>query len=252
MERPVTHLDDERIQRLLHGGLGAPEHSAVQAHLAGCADCRQAVSAAERENDELRSLLHRVDHQLPSISADAIIARARTGGVAWGRLAAGIFLSLGLASAAYAAPGSPLPGWIAAAGRLVTGTAPPTGPAAPALPLPAPELVGVAVAPGARLTIVFAATQSEGAANVLLTDGPDVIVRAPNGSATFTSEASRLVIDNHGSTASFEIEIPRAATWVEIRVAGVRIFLKDGIAVTSTPSPDTTAPYQLPLHPRNP
>ena len=247
MERPVTHLDDERIQRLLHGELAAPEQSAVQAHLSGCAGCRQAVSGAERENDELRSVLRHVDHRPPSIGVEAIIARSRRRGPVWLRLAAGLLLSVGLASPAYAAPGSPLPGWLAAAGRFLSGTASPKVTPSPEQPAPAPELAGIAITPGARLTIVFYATQSTGAANVSLIDGPDVVVRAPGGAATFTSEASRLVIDNRGSSANFQIDIPRAAPRVEIVLGATRLFLKEGVRIMVDAPAGTIDSYSLPL-----
>lgn len=241
------HLEDERIQRLLHGELRAPEQAAVQDHLAGCPDCRQAVSLAERENDELRSLLRQVDHRPPSIPVEAIIARSDRRAPAWLRLAAGLLLSVGLASAAYATPGSPLPGWLAAAGRFLTGTAAPKVTPAPERPAPTPELAGVAIAPGARLTIVFSATQSTGVANVSLIDGPDVVVRVPGGAATFTSEASRLVIDNRGSSASFRIEIPRAAPRVEIVLGRARLFLKEGARISVDADSGARDSYSLPL-----
>ncbi len=241
------HLEDERIQRLLHGELKAPEQAATQDHLAGCASCRQAVSLAERENDELRSLLRQVDHRPPATSVEAIVARSRRRAPAWLRLAAGLLLSVGLASAAYAAPGSPLPGWLAAAGRFLAGTASPRVPPGPELPAPVPELAGVAITPGARLTIMFSATQSTGVANVSLIDGPDVVVRVPGGAATFTSEASRLVIDNRGSSASFRIEIPRAAPRVEIVLGGTRLFLKEGARITVDADSGAPDSYSLPL-----
>ncbi|MDZ4862097.1 MAG: zf-HC2 domain-containing protein [Gemmatimonadota bacterium] len=244
----MTHLEDERIQRLLHGELRDPERSAVQAHLSGCDGCRQAVSAAERENDELRSLLRQVDHRPPAIVVNAIIARSRRRGLAWRRLAAGVLLSVGLASAAYAAPGSPLPGWLAAAGRFLSGTAASTLPVVPELPAPAPELAGIAITPGARLTILFSATQRTGAAHVSLIDGPDVVVRVPGGAAAFTSEANRLVIDNRGSSASFQIEIPRAAPRVEIMLGATRLFLKEGARITVDAASGAPDSYSLPLN----
>lgn len=252
MERPVTHLEDERIQRLLHGELRGPDEATVRAHLSGCEGCRRAVSDAEQENQQLRTLLHQVDHRPPTASAEAIVARARASGFAWGRLAAGILLSVSLAGAAYAAPGSPLPGWIATAGRLFTSAPSPTVPGAPVAPVPAPELAGIAITPGARLAIVFAATQREGTANVRLTEGPDVMVRVPTGSATFTSEASRLIIDNRGSSASFQIEIPRTAPQVEILLGGTRLFLKMGSRITVDASPGAADSYSLPLGGRSP
>ena len=68
-------------------------------------------------------------------------------------------------------------------------------------------MAGIAVAPGAKLVILFASTRAESAAHVSLTDSEDVVVRAPVGAAAFTSNDDRLVIENAGSSATFEIEI---------------------------------------------
>jgi hypothetical protein len=68
---------------------------------------------------------------------------------------------------------------------------------------------------------------------VSLTDGDEVQVRAPIGAAAFTTDVDRLVIDNHGSSATFEIQIPRTAPQVEIRVTGTPIFRKDRDRITA-------------------
>ena len=52
------------------------------------------------------------------------------------------------------------------------------------------------------------------------------------------------MIDNQGSSASFEIHIPRTATRVEIWVNQARLFLKDG--------PHVTGPSLVPLTPAAP
>jgi hypothetical protein len=57
----------------------------------------------------------------------------------------------------------------------------------------------------------------------------------------------QLVIDNRGSSASFEIQIPRAAPWVEVQVAGDRIFLKAGPQITTDQPVESQTPYILPL-----
>jgi hypothetical protein len=55
------------------------------------------------------------------------------------------------------------------------------------------------------------------------------------------------MIDNRGSSASFEIHIPRAAPSVEIRVDENRIFLKDGDRITPVAPIGSHGPYLLPL-----
>ena len=181
----------------------------------------------QREEAELFALLGALDHPVPQVDARAVIARAgqQRRSPAYLRWAAAIALGLGLAGAAYALPGSPLRAWVRA---LVHGAAP-----APTQP-PDSGFAGIAVAPGQGLSVVFAARQATGTADVRLTDSAEVVVRALTGAATFTSGADRLVIDNAGSDATFEIQIPRAAPRVEILVEGSSILLKAGDQITVT------------------
>ncbi|MGH7702071.1 MAG: anti-sigma factor family protein, partial [Gemmatimonadales bacterium] len=84
------HLDEEQIQRLLRGELAPPVATSVREHLAGCTDCRERVTQAEREESEVDSLLRHLDHPAPRIGAHAVLARARRPGLRWGRSAAGV------------------------------------------------------------------------------------------------------------------------------------------------------------------
>jgi hypothetical protein len=193
------------------------------------------------------SLLRTLDHDPPRVNAEAVAARARAPQFAWKKWAAGIGLTFGLASTAYAVPGSPLPGWI---GTIIEqlGGGPGRSTQAPA---PAqsgePALAGIALVPGRELVILFTSSQPQAQARVSLTDGAEVVVRASSGAATFTSEVDRLIIDNMASAATFEIRIPRVAPRVEIRVGDHRIFLKDGPHITTEQPPEAQGFYLLPL-----
>ena len=240
------HLDVEQLQRFLDGELSAPEAVAAREHLAQCAACRRRVAEAQQADAEVRAQLRQLDHAAPRITAAQIAARARAGEGARGvpgvrrlRWAAGIVLALGLAGAAYAAPGSPVRAWVRAALAWVSGK-PDGTPTSPQRPAPEPRS-GIAVAPGQALIISFASRQHPAEVRVSLTDGQEVVVRAPMGAATFTSDVERLVIHPTGAVrggggggggAVFEIEIPRTAPRVEIQVQGERRFLKLGPAVT--------------------
>ena len=119
----------------------------------------------------------------------------------------------------------------------------------PPSPSPAPAVAGVPIAPGQRLIIAFTSSQAEGDAHVRLTDGAEVVVRAPSGAATFSSDADRLVIDNRGGTGTFEIQIPRTAPRVEIVVDRTRRFLKEADRVTASEGPAAPGVYAIPLSP---
>jgi hypothetical protein len=237
------HLDDERLQRLLHGEVAAHAAAAARAHVAGCAECRQRFEDAEREERWLAGVLRAVDHAAPAVSAESLARRASRGAVVWGRRAAMVALGLAVAGGAWALPGSPLRRWVAAAGRWLA--APPAPP--DSLQASSAPAAGIAVAPGARLTIVIAPPPRAATVTVVLSDSADVVARAGAGTASFLTDAGRLRITVADPAAHLEIALPRAAAWVEILVEGRRLLLKDGSRVVTDATPDATGRYVLPL-----
>jgi hypothetical protein len=244
------HLDEEQVQRLLHGELASRLEAGVRAHLAGCAECGSRVAEAERDEKEIHALLRHLDQPLPPVGAREVAARARSHRPRWERWAAGIVLALGLGGASYAIPGSPVPALVKAVVHWAGGRTD----RSPSAPAPAPEptrapdpaAAGIALAPGREFVIAF--TSPLGQVRVSLTDAAEVVVRAPAGSATFTSHVDRLVIDNVGS-AIFDVEIPRTAPRVEIRMNERRLFLKEGSRVTSEQPAESHGSYLVPLTP---
>ncbi|HEV8357069.1 MAG TPA: zf-HC2 domain-containing protein [Gemmatimonadales bacterium] len=243
------HLDQEQIQRLLHRELPAGVEASLREHLAGCGDCRGRLQSAERTERVVQGLLRRLDHPVPRVDARTIEAMAGAPRWSeWSRWAAGILIVLGGVTVAYAVPGSPLRDWV----RTLTGRVnggPARAPAPPIVPAPQAGTGGIAVVPGPRLVIQFTSSQVVGQVRVSLGDRDEVVVEGPSGGARFTTEAGRLVIDNPGSSATFEIEIPREAPWVEIRVERRRIFLKAGPRVTTESGAAVQGVYRISLAP---
>ena len=258
MRSPLAHPDEEQIQRLVDGELSSHAEQSVREHLTTCPECRRRVAEAERDAEDVKALLHALDHPAPPIRAEEVAASAaRQRDSAWMRQAAAVLLAAGIAGAAYAVPGSPVRTWVGAVAEWMgarqegpSSKVPPTG--------QAPERIsGIAVSPGQKLLISFTHWQPDGEVRVSLSDGADVVVRAPAGAATFSSSADQLVIDNGGaagpgSAADFEVQIPRAAPWVEILVDGKRIFLKYGPRVTAAVHVGAGGGYTLPLVPLAP
>jgi hypothetical protein len=245
METPM-HLDEEQLQRLLHGELSSGEQRGAREHLAKCTECHQRLVAAERDESEIFALLRQVDHPVPMVDAEHVAARARGTGVAWGRRAAGILLFLGIAGAAYAAPGSPVPDWVKSVVAWAGGEDRPAQ-EPKQVETRGAQMAGIAAVPGREFVIAFESTEPGGQARVSLTDGVEVSVRAPIGAARFTSAANRLVIANAGLGATFEIQIPRDAPRVEIRVAGERLWLKAGSQIVTQGISEVESSYLLPL-----
>jgi hypothetical protein len=260
----VTHLDEEQVQRVLLGELTRAAEEAARAHLAACTTCREQVAAAEREENEIHALLGTLDHEPPAIHVRAFTTAAahaaRSSRAAWRRRAAGLLVALGVAGAAYALPGSPVPGWVDSVverlGSLAGSSARRPATPAPAATEPAPgpqeatteSRSGIAVDPGISLLILFTRAEEEGQVEVVLSDGVAVQVLAPPAAASFTSDVNLLRIENASGAARFRIEVPRAAPRVEIRVAGKRIFLKEGPRITAEPAA-ARGSYVLPLAP---
>jgi hypothetical protein len=160
------------------------------------------------------------------------------------RQAAGFVLALVLVGAAYAVPGSPIRAWVDAAQDWWQARR--GAPSAPGPPTP-DAAAGLSVAPGRQLVIVFTANQSSGAAHVTLSDHHEVVVRGSLGAAAFTSDTDRLVVNNRGSSATFEVAIPRNAPHVEIHVGGRQVFLKEGERITTGVQPESSGTYRVPL-----
>lgn len=241
------HLDDERLQRLLDGELTASEAAGTRVHLAECGPCRERAAAAERELAGIESLLRLLDHPVvvPAAAEFARAARPRWGD-RW-RWAAAAAVAVGLAGAAYAAPASPLPRWIAAVTERLSGREAP----APVRPTTAQAgEAGIAVSPGDRLLVAFDSVQAAGEVVVTVRAGAEELtLRGPSGAAGFATGPDRVRVANAGSRASYAIEIPGDAPWVEVRVGGTRLFLKDGPSVTLAGGADSAAgSYRIPLH----
>jgi hypothetical protein len=107
----------------------------------------------------------------------------------------------------------------------------------------------VAVPPGGHFTIVFRARQQSGGIAVSLVDGPYLALRTRNGAPPITTDLDGLTVENRGSSADYDLELPRGAPWVEIRTAGHRLFLKDGNRVITARPAEADGRYLIPLRP---
>jgi hypothetical protein len=237
------HLDDERIQRLLHDELGSVG-AETRLHLESCAACRDLVEEARAEERGIFGLLSQVDHPIAAVDPRILLAGRRTSGGAWGRRAAAVILGAAIAGAAYALPGSPLP---AALDRLLgtAGGSRDSRPAAQTNRDSAPP-AGIAVPAEEGLVIRLVAEGEDAVAIIELTEDEEVVVRAVEGSATFTSDPGRLTVRSSGPVR-LEIHIPRTAASVEVLAGSTPVFRKlEGGPVSEIP-PDSTGRFVIPL-----
>jgi hypothetical protein len=197
------------------------------------------------DDREVEELLSQLDHPVPPVSAEMVIRRARRTGAVRLRRAAAIALGLGvLASAAYASPGSPIPGWIERAGRALGLGREDTGPAAP-VPPPV-ESAGIVLVPGDSLVVEFLEPGLAGYLRVDLTDEPTVTVRAPTGSTRFVSEPRRLLVE-HPTPDTVLVRLPRTGGRVSIRAGGRELFLRDGAQVRAAQEAGIDGAFVFPL-----
>jgi hypothetical protein len=251
------HLTEEQIQRFLHGELDERQKEALSRHVAECDACVRQLEEAEREETAILDLLRHVDHPAPAVDTATLVAHRSSAYARWGRRAAGFLVAAALAGAAYAFPGSPLPALLHQAKEWISGqtTPPPPPPPPPAEPAPTtrPVTSGIAVLVKDRFTVYFTEPQAQGVVTVSFTGEATVDTRVLGGTAAFTTDFDRLTIQNSGSTADYEIEIPRDIPWVEIYVGTRRLFLKDGDLTVVVGSPAHAAGrYVLPLSPPHP
>jgi len=243
------HLTDEQLHRMVDDQLPDPGRVALEQHVARCADCRTRLADAGEESAAVLAGLRLVDHPLPAIGAATIIARARARQSQARRWAAALLLSIGVAGAAYAAPGSPLPGWFSAlAGWIAPEPEPGPEPAPPA-PAPMPGQAGIAVPPGERLTIRVELDRGRGNARIALTDGAEVIIRAGSGAAGFTAGEDQLLVEVRADSTSLEVLIPRLAPLVDLVVQGRRILRATGGRITTEVTSSSDGTYRLSLEP---
>lgn len=242
------HLNDEQIQRLLDGELDTNSEGVVRRHLAACRDCARGVEEARREQDVIFDLLASTDQPAPPVDAETLIGRRVTPPAVWVRRVAGFVIAVALAGVAYALPGSPVPVLLGRVAEWFTGGGQPTQERQATQPVTS----GIAVRPNERFAIRFVSAQAVGVAKVSLTNGPDVVVRVTGGTVTFTTESDRLDVDNRGSDADYEIELPRDAPSVEIFVGDRRLIRKDGQRFVVDDRADTDDQYILRLAPPEP
>lgn len=245
------HPDASTLLSYADGELPSAERASIRQHLTACEACGAVVQEAEWGRDEIDMLLRAVDHSPAPVSAATVVRRVRraeTRRTSSLRRAAGIVLALIAAGVAYAAPSSPVRAWIREWVR-----APATAESSRPVDVSARELqnvmAGIAVPAGESLVIQFAAPQQSGAIRVTVVDSTTVVVRAPQAAATFSSSEGRLLIDNAGSTASFDIQLPRSAPSIEIRVGDRSLLSSRGGQLRGAAEAGATS-VVLPLAPR--
>ncbi len=232
------HLDAEKIERLLDREMSREEGRAWRDHLAGCADCRSMLEAAERTEREIVDLLGLLDHPVPDADPRRLARRADRQGFRR-TLAAAALAFVVVAGAASAMPGSPVRGWLA---RVFAGPLrPPTvgEGTEPATTQPS----GVSVLPSAEFELVFQEVQDSGLLRITLSDQPEVSVQSERNGVGYSVEPRAVRVLNVGSRASYQVVIPESAPSIRIRVGETTVLEKDGTSIVTSAARDAGGDY---------
>ena len=231
----MRHIEDGSIQLLLAGELDDRETRRVREHMAECDTCARRFHAAEREDREIASLMGALDHAVPEVDPDDVIGRAaRRDRRSYIAAAAIVFLAL--AGAAAAMPGSPVRSWVAG---LLLGSQGGQGSQTAGVP------GGVSVAPVGEFELAFEVVQEAGVIRVILIDADELAVSASGGSPRYSIGPNEVRVDNTGSTADYEVSLPRSAPHISITVAGTTVLTQRDGEVMTTGDPDSSGSYSF-------
>ncbi|NIN71019.1 MAG: hypothetical protein GTO46_03595, partial [Gemmatimonadetes bacterium] len=106
---------------------------------------------------------------------------------------------------------------------------------------------GLSLVPTGEFELVFEAVQDAGTVEVSLTDESELAVRSIGGQPRYSVAPNQVRIDNAGSTADYEVLLPRSARHVRIRVGDSVVFTQQDGSIMTTAVPDAAGRYVLEL-----
>lgn len=185
---------------------------------------------------ELSAMLRSIDHPVPRVSADHLMARVRRHRARKSALLAASALVCAATIATAAVPGTALHelvrGLLAGSTRAVVGGEQPS-PVVPVSP-PREAPMGVAFVPGDRAIIVFRRAQSAGELRIRVEDVASVQLTqaSAEGDVRYDLTPDGVDVDNEGSSASYELVIPRALARAAVRVGGAVVATKERMVLS--------------------
>lgn len=245
------HLDESTLERALHDELDRDALASVERHLAACTVCADRLVDAERSERELFGLLEELDHETPRLDWKAVLAadtpedtrrETRVERDTGRTLLAASLAFLLVATAVLAAiPGTPVRGWL----ESVLGQGPRSDPAA--ADGDRMSRSGVAVVPDDPFEVAFAAGQPSGRIHVTFVPSSRVELTVTGEPVELESGTDRLVVANRGSSASYELRVPRNLESIRITVDGETIIEKRGGMIQAPAPPEADGEYILDL-----
>jgi hypothetical protein len=234
----VEHPGEGVLQAYLDGEVLSEPREALDRHLHGCGECRDALARLDSLAIRAREALRRIDSASPSVDTarwKVRSTRSRRRVRIHRRVAVAASLVL-VAGAGWAAMGPGSPFRRAAAVEEAVPSATDAARVEPAVELSAPEPGGVAVPPEAgSVNIAFEGVGAGASVVVYLVDGDRATVTAPPASRFEAGEGSARVVVTEPA-AELAVELPRSLLTAEIRVND-RVFYRSVDGEASYPGP---------------
>lgn len=237
------HLDDTTLEHALHGELDPEARPVVERHLGGCVACAERLTAARDDERRLFGLLEALDHEPPALDWSAVRSARGPDRASGGRrslLAAGLAVLLVGAAVLAALPGSPVRSWLGAIRHEAPADRP--GPAGGST-----DRSGIAVVPDADFEVAFAARQRAGRVRVTLVSTGELELMVTGEPVELESGADRLVVANAGSSARYELRVPRDLHSFRVTVGGTTVFEKRDGAIRAGARRDAGGAYLVDL-----
>jgi hypothetical protein len=202
----------------------------------------------ELTDEELTAMFALLDHPVPPLTADQLLARARRQGSRRSMLiaAAAVFAAAGVAAAAVPTA------TVRALVTRVFGIASPRasqGVAEAARESPASER-GIAFIPRERAKIAFDSAQAAGSLRIRVAEERSVriVERSVSRHAQFALSPEGVTVRNAASVASYELWLPVTLDRATVWVAGVRVFEKNGTSRSCLGALEADESCVIPMH----
>ena len=239
----LAHPSDGDLRALLDGELPASQATDTRQHVGGCAACRTRLAESEQSAQAVDALLSLLAPSASSLRLETVLHRARRGRARRiGLIAAAVTLMV--AATAGATVARPFVRMLA---TRILAVVRPSARVSVLPKAPSGAQAGVAIVPGAVAEVVFDTTQAQGVVRVTLADTVELAIRS-SAPVSYRVYPVGVVVHNSGSTASYDVVIPRAAPQVRIVVAGRVMLEKTGPHIVSASVPDSTGRYNVTLN----
>lgn len=226
----TAHLPEGILRAFLDGEASAASRVELERHLATCPSCSARLTALEQASADTGKLLTLLTPQPLLLEPEAVIRRARVRSLTRSGViaAAALVLAVGVASAMVGS--SRVRAFALRVWSTVSG-------APRSVPSSEPQgQGGIAFVPTPEAEIAFDMRQDQGVLRVAMADTAELSIRA-SGPVAYRVGAGGIVLHNRGSSASYDIVVPRDAQHVRILVAGRVVLEKLGPRIsTGVPS----------------